>query len=44
MNIPKLVYYHIPTDTIFESSFLDAHFYALLPGIKWNDVLILGEL
>lgn len=40
----SLVYYHIPTDQIFMSATLDAHFCGLLGEIDWDDILILGEL
>ena len=40
----ELVYYYIPTDEIFMSSYVTAHFYNLMSGIKWDDVLILGKL
>lgn len=39
-----MVYYHIPTDTIFMSGIIDAHFFGLMGGVKWDELLILGEL
>lgn len=43
-KITRLVYYHIPTDEIFMSSYIDAMFLALVPGVKWEEIEILGEL
>lgn len=39
-----MIYYFIERDEIFESSYLDIHFFSLLPGVAWDKVLILGEL
>lgn len=39
-----LVYYHIPTDQIFTSGYIDAMFYSLGGGVKWGELEILGLL
>jgi hypothetical protein len=38
-----MIYYHVPTDTIFESHYVDMCFMGLRP-LNWDDVIILGEL
>jgi len=38
-----MIYYDIETDTIFESGYVDAMFFALQP-MNWDRVTILGEL
>lgn len=40
----SLVYYHVLYDEIFESVHIDAHFYGLIPGVKWEELLILSEI
>ena len=44
MSETKMVYYHPKTNTILIDSYLDAHFFGLVSGIKWKDIEILGEL
>jgi hypothetical protein len=36
-----MVYYRIDTDQIFLSSWLDAHFFGLVGGIKWELIEVL---
>jgi len=43
-GVVEMIYYHIPTDQIFMSERIDAHFYRLMPGVKWDEILILGKL
>lgn len=38
----QMVYYHIPSDQIFMSANIDVHFFNLIPGVKWNEIEILG--
>lgn len=39
----QLVWYHIRSDKIFMSAFLDAAFLHLLP-LKWDEIELIGEL
>lgn len=39
-----MIYYHIPTDRIFLSGTLDAYFFGLVNGVKWDDIEILDYL
>jgi hypothetical protein len=40
----SLVYYHKEKDMIFESRQLDAYFFGLCGCVRWDLILILGEL
>lgn len=39
-----VVWYHIPTDTIFLSREVEAYFFELSRLIVWEELLILGDL
>ena len=39
-----MIYYSIELDEIFQSGFIDANFFGLIPGINWSKVEILGIL
>lgn len=41
--INQLVFYHIPTDKIFISTYMETCFYNLMPA-QWDEVEILGIL